>query len=158
MLECARFSKVSGLSEEVEMSACAHCTMQFQSARRNLSAPCEICRPILARQLILWPELKVATALDSLSAIIKHKTEESRGRKDTVQWQYGFGHHLQIQSLLCIIFLICISIKGWILKLFYSPLLNNELCSLQNFSTRNKQWECEKMTVKVGMSGCLMRF
>lgn len=29
-----------------------------------------------ADQLLLWPELKVATTLDSLSAIIKYKTEK----------------------------------------------------------------------------------
>lgn len=38
----------------------------------------EICRAILANQLILWLELKVATALASLSVIIKHKLEKKQ--------------------------------------------------------------------------------
>ena len=65
------------------MSAAQCC---LRACAPSLSASCEICRAILAERLTLWPEFKVATALDDISVIIKHKTEGSRGRKDTVRW------------------------------------------------------------------------
>lgn len=77
---------MSGLSEEVITSASlgARCSLKVRVANFQLKS--EICRPALADRLILWPAFKVATALDSLSAIIKHEREreESGSKKDPV--------------------------------------------------------------------------
>lgn len=75
--KCAWFPKV--LSEEVKMNPY---TVPSYSVHCNVAAPYEICSPILTHQLILWLEFKAAAAL---AAVIKHKTEEIRGKKDKVQ-------------------------------------------------------------------------
>lgn len=68
----------------------------------NHSASYENCGPLLADQLILWPELKVATALDSLSPIINTRVKKVALRTHSTG-NIGLETNLQIAILLNII-------------------------------------------------------
>lgn len=71
-------------------------------------------------RLILWPELKVTTALGSLSSLVKHEAEESSEHSPVAMWVWAPAYKLQVNCF------TCISIKGFDFKA--GALLDNELC------------------------------
>lgn len=101
-LACAGFKKKCRRPRGGLKKPCLFHNTVSKGASQPLSSRMNSADQFWSSRHILWPELKVTTALDSISAIVKHEVEESGGKRDTVQWRCGFRRQLTSIILPCV--------------------------------------------------------